>query len=464
MTGPLVVLIAVAVVLAALAGIRLLHSPRTAVAGNGLLAACVAAGLVAALARADRAALAVPLAAVGLGALVGLIAALRVPMIAMPQMVATLNGLGGAASALVGTAALTMTADGEIGRLVAAAALAIGAGTFSGSVVAAGKLQGLMGQRSVRVPHYPIVAGLLVTAAVALAATTVFTGWVVLVLAVVSLAGGLLFAIRIGGADMPVAISLLNALSGLAAAVAGFVVADLLLVAVGAVVGAAGLILTQIMCRAMNRSLLQVLSGIGQPATATVPANEATPDAPAATPPPADHGDEEASIRRLLDAARSVIIIPGYGMALAQAQAAVKALADELQRRGKAVAFAIHPVAGRMPGHMNVLLAEVDVPYAKLLDLDAAGAKLPATDLAIVVGANDVINPAARTAEGTPIYGMPVLPAADAGGLIICNRDRQCGYAGVANPLYDRPDVRLLLGDARDTVARLLELLNATTP
>ncbi len=461
MTAPLALLVAVAAVLAALAGIRLLQSPRTAIAGNGLLAASVAAALAAAMAQADPAALVAPLAAVGIGAAVGLIAALRVKMISMPQMVATLNGLGGAASALVGGAVLAEPSSAGAAAPVAAAAVAIGAATLSGSLVAAGKLQGLIGPRSRTLAHYPILAGLLIATAVALAAAAVFSGWAAGALAVVSIAGGVLFAIRIGGADMPVAISLLNALSGLAAAVAGFVVADLLLVAVGAIVGAAGLILTQIMCRAMNRSLLQVLSGIGQSAPAAAPAAEAAADN---TPPPADDGDDEAAIRRLLDAAASVMIIPGYGMALAQAQGAVKALADGLEQRGKQVTFAIHPVAGRMPGHMNVLLAEVDVPYAKLLDLDAANAKLPATDLAIVVGANDVINPAAGTAEGTPIYGMPILAAADAGDLIICNRDRQSGYAGVANPLYDRSDVRMLLGDARDTVARLLEWVDAPAP
>ncbi|NLF29666.1 MAG: NAD(P)(+) transhydrogenase (Re/Si-specific) subunit beta, partial [Planctomycetes bacterium] len=342
---------------------------------------------------------------------------------------------------------------------VSAAAVAIGAVTLSGSLVAAGKLQGRLASRSRVLRHHPAAMAVHLLAAAALIAAAPVAGErtavVAAALAAVGLAGGVLFAMRIGGADMPVAISLLNSLSGLAAAVAGFAVADLLLVAVGAIVGAAGLILTQIMCRAMNRSLPQILSGLSPAAPGAAPA------APPAAPPsePAE-GDETARIREALAEARSVIIIPGYGMALAQAQEAVKALADGLERRGKEVAFAIHPVAGRMPGHMNVLLAEVDVPYDKLLDLDAANARLGATDLAIVVGANDVINPAARTAEGTPIYGMPVLSAADARRLIICNRDRQCGYAGVPNPLYDRRDVLLLIGDARASLATLLDLLD----
>jgi NAD(P) transhydrogenase subunit beta len=271
---------------------------------------------------------------------------------------------------------------------------------------------------------------------------------------------GVSFAIRIGGADMPITISLLNSLSGTAIASAGMSVGDPLLISVGGVVGSAGLLLTQSMCHAMNRSLTDILMGrtsVGA-AIPAVPPAEAAPGGPpeAAGPdvpaPPADLG-------ALLRSARRVIIIPGYGMALAQAQTQVKELADKLEAGGATVDFAIHPVAGRMPGHMNVLLAEVAVPYEKLREMDEINPDFADCDLAVVVGANDVINPAAHTAEGTPIYGMPVLAAEAARHVIICNLDLKPGYAGVDNPLYKSPKATLLLGDAAETVGSLVEKL-----
>jgi NAD(P) transhydrogenase subunit beta len=492
-----VLIVAAILVGGILVGIRLMNSPRTAVAGNLLLAACVAGAIVATVVQAgvtDAAQLRIPLIALGAGLLIGLILALRATMIRMPQIVALLNGLGGAASALVGAVVLIAVAstapeaESQVvaDRIIAALAVAIGAATLSGSLVASGKLHGLMTQRSVALPRHRTIGVLLLAAAACL---VVVSGLVadpasvaMPVLLCVCLTFGVLFALRIGGADMPVAISLLNSLSGVAAAIAGFAVKDLLLVSVGAVVGAAGLILTQIMCRAMNRSLPAVISGI-RPAPKTATAAAVVQAAPAvdavevrqsdtdqeavsepAAPPGGDSASEPApSAAELLRRAQKVVIIPGYGMALAQAQQNVKQLADKLESLGKQVTYAIHPVAGRMPGHMNVLLAEVDVSYDKLLDLDAANALLTQADLAIVVGANDVINPAAMTAVDTPIYGMPVLQAAEAGSLIICNFDRKPGYAGVPNPLYDRPDTVLMLGDAKETVAQLVGLLASNT-
>ena len=293
------------------------------------------------------------------------------------------------------------------------------------------------------------------------------TAWLWLVFACVIVSGffGVAFAIRVGGADMPITISLLNSLSGVAGAIAGIAIANPLLVAVGGVVGASGLLLTQIMCRAMNRSLKGILFGkAATPVAKAAPAEEqavateeesvAEMDAPieeVAAP------EDEVSPGQLLAEAKKVILIPGYGMALAQAQGLVKQLADKLEANGTEVLFAIHPVAGRMPGHMNVLLCEVDVPYEKLYEMDDVNPQFAQCDVAVIIGANDVVNPAANTAQGTPIYGMPVLDVDKAKHLIVCNYDLKPGYAGVDNPIYTKSQgVTLLLGDAKETLAELL--------
>ena len=262
---------------------------------------------------------------------------------------------------------------------------------------------------------------------------------------------GVTFAIRVGGADMPITISLLNSLSGVAGAIAGMAIGDPLLVAVGGVVGASGLLLTQIMCRSMNRRLVDILLG----RTSAAPAQAARPAPPDAQAPARQEAEETPD--RLLRSARRVILIPGYGMAIAQAQRQVQQLAQWLERNGAQVDFAIHPVAGRMPGHMNVLLAEADVPYEKLREMDDINPEFADCDVAVIIGANDVVNPAANEAEGTPIYGMPVLDAGRAKHVVVCNFDRSPGYAGVPNPLYDRENTVLLLGDAADTVKQLIE-------
>jgi NAD(P) transhydrogenase subunit beta len=254
---------------------------------------------------------------------------------------------------------------------------------------------------------------------------------------------------------MPITISLLNSLSGVAGGIAGIAVGDTMLVAIGGIVGASGLLLTQIMCRAMNRKLISILLG-STSVKATAPVQEETPaeeEAAAEAAPARTPGS-------ILREAKKVILVPGYGMALAQAQNKVKALCDKLEANGAEVKFAIHPVAGRMPGHMNVLLCEVDVPYDKLYEMDAINGEFADCDAAVVIGANDVVNPAANTAEGTPIYGMPVLNVADAKHVIVCNFDKKPGYAGVPNPMYDDPDTILLLGDAKETVASLIDALD----
>ncbi len=287
----------------------------------------------------------------------------------------------------------------------------------------------------------------------------------IFVILVLSLLFGTIFAIRVGGADMPITISLLNSMSGLAASIAGFAIYNTLLVVVGAVVGASGLILTQIMCKAMNRSLFEVLAGNAENNKKKDKFISEVEDTKISEKTSTDkvvenEEAEEDNIYTKVKNAENVIIVPGYGMALAQAQSKVKELHDKLEAEGKEINFAIHPVAGRMPGHMNVLLAEVDVSYDKLLELEQANPMFPDTDLVIVVGANDVINPAAKTAEGTPIYGMPILNVDEADDVLIMNLDKKPGYAGVDNSLYEAENTEMILGDAKESLTKLLSELN----
>jgi NAD(P) transhydrogenase subunit beta len=471
--------VALALVVGFLGGIRLMNSPRTAVFGNLLGAACMFAAIVLTLTKHAVIGTGLLWGSMAVGAAIGALAALKAAMVQMPQMVALLNGLGGAASAIVALSVLQGGA-GELNltnRLSCGLALAVGTVTLSGSLLAAAKLTGWVRQRPVILTGHAALMALTFAAmlALALSASVTTDSWRMIALpaaAVAAAAYGLLMTLRIGGADMPVTISLLNASSGLAAAIAGFAMVNPLLVAVGGIVGAAGLLLTQAMCRAMNRSLIDVLSGrttvlapapIGLPPTppgvrSAEAESEPLPESPP-SPAPARRGLADAAA--ILRAARRVIIVPGYGMALAQAQQGVRQLMESIESYGAEVAFAVHPVAGRMPGHMHVLLAEVDVPYDKLWGLDQANEAFPQTDVAIVVGANDVINPAAQTAEGTPIYGIPILIVAAAAQIIICNLDRRPGYAGVPNPLYDDPRVVLLEGDASKNLEQLTKLISA---
>ena len=462
-------------------GIKMMSSPTTAVRGNLLGAASMAGAIIVTLVSEGIVGVGVLWVAMAIGAALGYVMAVRVAMIQMPQMVALLNGFGGGSSAIVslmtlvaafwtaGAVSADAVAFGAFEKVTAVLGLIVGGITFSGSLMAAGKLAGKINQRPIIFEGQSTINNLALVVTLALGLLAAVSGgaaavaYAALVL-VGSLAYGVLFTIKVGGADMPITVSLLNSFSGVAASISGFAIRNPLLIAIGAVVGASGLILTQIMCRAMNRSLGQVLSG---KTTVLRPANgkravggsapSASPSRPAPEKPVGGGGGGVQGYVGLARAAKSVIVVPGYGMALAQAQGDVKALMDRLEANGAQVKVAIHPVAGRMPGHMNVLLAEVDVPYDKLYEMDQVNDEFADTDLVIVVGANDVINPAANTAEGTPIYGMPILNVHEAKHVVIFNYDTKPGYAGVDNPLYEASDkVTLLLGDAAKTVREFI--------
>lgn len=424
-----------------------------------------------------------------IGASIGIWLSRKVDMIQMPQMVALLNGFGGLASMLAGILTLIgagITVSNDVTNAVfsdvtGGLAVVVGGLTWTGSIIAAAKLHRIMDQKPKVYPGHQFWTILFLIVSLVSAVLFAFppfnlpgTERLILILVALIAANlfGYFFAVRVGGADMPITISLLNSFSGVAGAIAGMAISDVLLVAVGGIVGASGLILTQIMCKSMNRKLMDIL--LGKTSGPAKPAAKASPAAsvPAAKPaaPKAEETISKAPaetelspaerVATKLKAAEKVIIVPGYGMALSQAQPLVKQLSDSLEREGKQVDFAIHPVAGRMPGHMNVLLAEVDIPYDKLHEMDDINDKFAETDLVLVVGANDVLNPAANTAEGTPIYGMPILNVGDAKHVIICNFDLKPGYAGVPNPLYDEAEkshdhVELMLGDAKDSLTSI---------
>ena len=439
-------------------GLKKLGSPATARQGNlwaaiGMLLAVVATLL-------DQQVLNYEMILVGIaiGSLVGAIAAQKVAMTEMPQMVGLLNGLGGAASALVAVAEFwrligtsqPIPIDANISMLLD---VFIGGVTFTGSMVAFAKLQGLISGSPITFPlQQPINALLLVGFVVGSGylLTTPENLPVFLALVAVSLLLGILFVIPIGGGDMPVVISLLNSLSGVAASAAGFVVMNNMLIIAGALVGASGLILTQIMCKAMNRSLVSVLFGsFGKAGASGGAGSGAQQDKTVRSIDP-----EEGAM--MLGYARSVVVVPGYGMAVAQAQHSVRELADQLERMGVDVKYAIHPVAGRMPGHMNVLLAEANVPYTQLSDMDDINPQFEQTDVALVIGANDVVNPAARHDSASPIYGMPILEVDKAKQTIVIKRGMSTGFAGVDNELFYKEKTTMLFGSAKDMVAKLV--------
>ena len=436
-------------------GLKRLSSPRTAPGGNRLAAVGMLIAVVATLLDQQIVRYEAIIAGAAVGALIGGVTAFRVQMTAMPQMVAAFNGLGGGASALVAGAelirlALAGTPPDPTVSVPIVLGTVIGAVTLTGSAVAFAKLQELIGGAPMVYTGQQIVNGLLTLGMLAIAVLLViepadlrlFWG----LLAITSLLGVLLI-IPIGGADMPVVISLLNAYSGLAACATGFVIGNQGLVICGSLVGASGMILTQIMCRAMNRSLVNVLFGAFGAAPTAGAVTSATGTVKSGT------ADDAAAI---LDAARSVIIVPGYGLAVAQAQHAVRELASLLLERGVDVKYAIHPVAGRMPGHMNVLLAEADVPYEQLVEMEEINPSFPHTDVALVIGANDVTNPDARDNPASPIYGMPILEVDRARTVMVCKRSMNTGFAGVDNPLYTLPQTMMLFGDAKDTAEKVM--------
>ena len=447
-----------------LAGIALMSRMKTAVFGNLLSAVCTAGAILITLYKYQILAKWELWLFTVIGLAAGLVWAYRVKMIQMPQMVGLLNGFGGVASAIVAAVSIAGAADaGYFSRATTGLAVAVGMVTFTGSAVAAAKLHGLMKQKpTVWKAHRLItvlsLALMLLTVAAFVALPLRRMPIYILACALASGSFGVAFAIRVGGADMPITISLLNSFSGVAGSIAGMAIGDPLLVAVGGIVGASGLLLTQIMCRAMNRRLMDILTGktsmaAGSSLAVWEDAVTGGQDAPESA--------EALDPVELLKAAQSVIIIPGYGMALAQAQHLVKRLADILEGRGAQVRFGIHPVAGRMPGHMNVLLAEAEVEYDNLYEMDDINPMFPECDLAVIVGANDVVNPAANTAQGTPIYGMPILNAGQAKHLIICNYDLKPGYAGVDNPLYRMPNAVMRTGDAAETLRQLIDGMSA---
>jgi NAD(P) transhydrogenase subunit beta len=441
-------------------GLRGLAHPRTAVRGN--LAGASGMLLAVVITLLDRAIVSYELIAVGLlaGTAAGIPLALKVPMTAMPQLVALFNGFGGGASVLVAGAALTEAilagADplAEIAVSVAASGI-VGAVTFWGSLVAFGKLQGVISEKPLSLPGHHVWNGLLGVVCLAFATwlvinpSTTVAYWALV--AVASLLGFTL-VMPIGGADMPVVISLLNSYSGIAAAATGFVLSNNGLIIAGALVGASGIILTRIMCRAMNRSLVNVLFGVMAPeAAAAAPGADIYAGKIKVTSP------EEVAM--LFDAARRVVIVPGYGMAVAQAQHAVRDLANALEARGVFVEFGIHPVAGRMPGHMNVLLADANVAYEKLKDMDEINAAFDQTDVVLVIGANDVVNPLARTDASSPIAGMPILDVDKAKTVVVMKRSLSPGFAGVPNPLFAADNTLMLFADGKKGVLELLTAL-----
>ncbi|NET38418.1 MAG: NAD(P)(+) transhydrogenase (Re/Si-specific) subunit beta [Cyanothece sp. SIO1E1] len=439
-------------------GLKLLGSPASARRGNQIAAVGMLMAVIATLLQYSVLNYQMILLGVILGSLMGAIAAQRVAMTAMPQMVGIFNGVGGAASALVAIAEFwrRLQAHGTVSidaTFIAILGILIGGVTLTGSLLAFAKLQGLISGSPVTFPFQQLLNAFLL-ASLLLAGTylLVIPQDLMVFLAVVgiSLLLGALFVLPIGGADMPVVISLLNSLSGLAASAAGFILANNMLIIAGALVGASGLILTQIMCKAMNRPLTNVLFGaFGGNNTVLANTTGAAQDKVVHT-----IGAEEGAM--MLGYARSVVIVPGYGMAVAQAQHSVRQLADQLEKMGVDIKYAIHPVAGRMPGHMNVLLAEANVPYNQLYDMDDINSEFDRTDVALVIGANDVVNPAARHDPSSPIHGMPILDVDRAHHTIVIKRSMRVGFAGVDNELFYKDKTMMLFGSAQDAVSRLV--------
>ena len=453
-------LIALAYLIAAIMlilGLKGLASPRTAVRGNQLAAGGMLLAVLATLASAEIVEYQWIAIGIGVGAAVGIALTLTVKFTAMPQLVAAFNGFGGAASALVAIAVAFVgiqagaVAGVQISVSVAAGTL-IGVITLTGSLIALVKLQGIFSWRPrINLFHRLSIAVQLLVA-IALAGAFVYDpSWIWALLALAAVAGliGFAVALPIGGADMPVVISLLNSLSGVAAAATGFALINEVLIVAGSLVGVAGLLLTMIMSRAMNRSLIDVvLKNFGP---ATIVAGDIYAGRVVSAEP------EEAAM--ILETARSVVFVPGYGLAVAQAQHAVRDLADLLKSRGVSVGYGIHPVAGRMPGHMNVLLAEADVPYDELFELERINPQLPQTDVALVIGANDVVNPAAANDPGSPIYGMPILEVTRARTVMVIKRSLSPGFAGITNELFAAENTMMLFGDGRAMTEKLLTAL-----
>ncbi|KHL15055.1 NAD(P) transhydrogenase subunit beta [Mumia flava] len=431
-----------------------LSSPRTARRGNLIGAAAAAAATVVVFFQTDLQNVQLIIGAIVIGSVIGAVGARKVQMTQMPQMVALFNGVGGGAAALVALLELSeflhVGADIESFTAFATAfTVLIGAVSFAGSVVTFAKLQELMTTRPVVFAGMPVVVGLVVVGSIVLTVLLTISPEmpVAVALAVLGLAFGLLLVLPVGGADVPIVISLLNAFTGLTVAASGYILENPLLLIAGTLVGASGTLLTILMAKGMGRSVLNTLFGafrggstLGGGTASDRPVKSATP--------------EDVAI--MLGYANRVIIVPGYGLAVAQAQHTLRELVDQLSDRGITIDYAIHPVAGRMPGHMNVLLAEAQVPYEQLREMDDINGEFKSADVVLVVGANDVVNPAARTEPGAPIYGMPILDADHAQQIVFMKRSMRPGFAGIENELLFDPKTTLLFGDAKDTMGKLL--------
>ncbi len=426
-------------------GLKQLGSPATAVRGNMLSSVAMLIAVVVTLFNAEILSFTWIIAATLVGGTIGAVAAQKIEMTSMPEMVALFNGTGGIASLFVGWAALYNQGNTTLTDITIVLSVVIGGITFTGSILAWGKLSEVMPSRAIVFGAQRVFNGLLVVALVVCAVMfclepAVDSPYLYAVIALACLFG-VMAVLPIGGADMPVVISLLNSYSGLAACAAGFAINNNILIVAGAMVGAAGMILTNIMCKAMNRSLANVLfSGFGAVKQATKVEGEVNPI-----------NVEDAFL--ILEAAQSVTFVPGYGMAVAQAQHVVRELGELLEKNGADVTYAIHPVAGRMPGHMNVLLAEANVSYDVLVEMDDINPRMNAIDVAVVIGANDVVNPAARNDENSPIYGMPIINVDHARTVFVLKRSMATGFSGVDNPLFFGENTRMLFGDAKESLS-----------
>ena len=442
-------------------GLKMLSNPKSARRGNLIAAGGMGIAIIGTLFfyKQDVPGIiyALILGAMAIGTIAGWFAAKKVQMTAMPQMVSIFNGMGGACAMLIGLIEFHhfLDADDNIGLLTVLASLVIGSVSFAGSVIAWAKLNGNM-KKEIRLPKYNIINTVVMISLFVLVGLVV-GGWVnevpaIYALFAISLLYGILLVIPIGGADMPVVISLLNSFTGMAAAFAGFLYNNHVMLTGGILVGSAGTILTVIMCKAMNRSLTNVIFGAFGGGGAASTANAG------------DKSVKDISIADtavLLNYSKKVVIVPGYGLAVAQAQHVIHELETILEERGVEVKYAIHPVAGRMPGHMNVLLAESNVDYEKLIEMDIINPEFPNTDVVLVVGANDVVNPAAKTDPGSPIYGMPILDVESAHNIIVNKRSMSAGYAGIDNELFYQPKTSMLFGSAKQVLTELVtELKN----
>jgi len=442
-------------------GLIELSSPKSARRGNQIAAVgmVIALGATIPLLHFTTAGIVITIVGLVIGVPIGAIGARQVKMTAIPQMVALFNGVGGGAAAVVAVSELLLKGSHPAFAVAfpSVFSIVIGSVSFAGSLIAFSKLQALLTGTPITYPGQQIVNGVLALAIVALAIYLIAvasTPVIFVPLLILGLVLGVAFVLPIGGADMPVVISMLNAFTGLAVAASGFVLGNFALIVAGTLVGASGTLLTRLMSDAMGRSLGNVLFGAFGTVTAGPASATSAEGKSVRTGTPEDIGT-------LLAYSRKVIIVPGYGLAVAQGQHAVKELADELEKRGVEVEYAIHPVAGRMPGHMNVLLAEANVPYEQLKEMDQINDEFKSTDVALVVGANDVVNPAAENSPGSPIYGMPILNADQAKNIVFMKRSMRPGFAGIDNELLYDPKTVMLFGDAKDSLMKLVAAVKA---